>query len=195
MYKKLPVKKLTGKEEFKNVGQKKFSVLDFWQYAYSSLNDNILRGVLAEFIVESALKDKEDVEVRGAWGDYDIDFKGKKIEVKCSSYIQGWEQDKHSVIRWSGLRAKKIYWSEAIQKFSELSVEKIYKADIYVLCLFKHKDYETLDITDMSQWDFYVLTRDEIQKLTNNGFSISLSRLEKDNIPSLSFNQLADVIK
>lgn len=30
MYKKIPVKKLTGQEEFKNTGQKKFSILEFW---------------------------------------------------------------------------------------------------------------------------------------------------------------------
>ena len=195
MYKKIPVKKLTGQEQFKNIGQKKFSVLDFWQYGYSSLNDNVLRGALAEFIVENALKDKEDIKVRSAWGDYDVDFKGKKVEVKCCSYIQDWDQKDYSVISWSGLKARELYYSDAVKKQSELNSEKDYKADVYVLSLFKHKDHATLDILDMDQWDFYVLSRDELKEISNNGSSMSLVKLKKSDIEPISFNELADVIK
>lgn len=88
MYKKIPVRKLTGFEEFKNTPNKKFSVLEFWQYGFSNLNSNVLRGALAEFLVENALKDNDEIEVRSPWGDYDVLYKGKKIEVKCCSYIQ-----------------------------------------------------------------------------------------------------------
>lgn len=59
----------------------------------------MIRGVLAEFIVENALKDNDEIEVRSPWGDYDVLYKGKKIEVKCSSYIQDWEQKNLSVIK------------------------------------------------------------------------------------------------
>jgi hypothetical protein len=94
MYIKKPVVKLTGKETFKNTGTKKFSILEFWQYGFSNLNSNVMRGVLAEFIVESALKNNMEIETRSPWGNYDVFYLGKKIEVKCSAYIQDWDQNK-----------------------------------------------------------------------------------------------------
>ena len=98
MYKRNPVRKLTGTEQFKSTGSKQFSVLEFWQYGFSSLNSNVLRGALAEFLVENALKEHGEIEVRSPWGDYDVLYKEKKIEVKCCSYIQDWDQNKLSTI-------------------------------------------------------------------------------------------------
>jgi len=89
MYKRIPVTKLTGNEQFRNIGDKKFSVLEFWRYGFSNLNSNVLRGALAEFIVENALRGNEEIDVRNPWGDSDvIATDGKKIEVKCCSYLQ-----------------------------------------------------------------------------------------------------------
>ena len=194
MYKKVPVKKLTGNEFFKNTKNKKFSVLEFWQYGFSSLNSNVLRGALAEFLVENALKDKKDILIRNPWGDYDVETNDKKkIEVKCSSYIQDWDQDKLSTIYFSGLKAKEIYWSEAVKKRSDLK-ERDYKADIYILALLDHQEPTTLDILDIDQWSFYVLTKDRIKEITKDGNSISLSKLNKNNIKPYHFNQLANIV-
>jgi hypothetical protein len=195
MYKKLPVRKLTGNEQFKNVGEKNFSILEFWRYGFSSLNSNVLRGVLAEFIVENALKENNELDTRSPWGDYDVFYKGKKIEVKCCSYIQDWDQNKFSTIRWSGLKATDLYYSEAVNKKSEVIRTKSYKSDIYILSVFKHQDHTTLDILDMNQWEFYVLTKDEIQLIARGGNSVSLSRLVKNGIKSVGFGELGDVIK
>ena len=195
MYKKIPVRKLTGFEEFKNVGSQSFSVLEFWQYGFSSLNSNVLRGALAEFIVENALQDnKGDIDVRSPWGDYDVLYKNKKIEVKCCSYIQDWDQNNYSLIKWSGLKAKELYYSDAVQKKSEMMKTVAYKSDIYVLALFKHQDHATLDILDMDQWCFYVLPKEEIKHITKDGNSISLQRLNKHNISPNSFNEIKQTI-
>ena len=194
MYKRIPVSKLTGSEQFKNVGQKKFSVLEFWQYGFSSLNSNVLRGALAEFIVENALKDNMEIEVRSPWGDYDVLYKGKKIEVKCCSYIQDWDQSKLTTIQWSGLKAKELYYSEAVTKLSDLNKTADYKSDIYVLALFKHQEHATLDILDMDQWCFYVLSKEKIKELSRDRGSISLARMEKFNHEPVSFNDLAHTI-
>lgn len=196
MYKKIPVRKLTGFEEFENVGERSFSVLEFWQYGFSSLNSNVLRGALAEFIVENALQDnKSDIDVRSPWGDYDVLYKNKKIEVKCCSYIQDWDQNDYSIIKWSGLKAKELYYSDAVKKQSELSSVADYKSDIYVLSLFKHQDHATLDILDMDQWCFYVLSRNELRAITKDGNSISLNALIKNDIKSLNFTDIKAKIK
>ncbi|MFA5312223.1 MAG: hypothetical protein WC375_02755 [Methanomassiliicoccales archaeon] len=188
------MRKLTGSEQFKNAGQKKFSVLEFWQYGFSSLNSNVLRGALAEFIVENALKDNLEIEVRSPWGDYDVLYKGKKIEVKCCSYIQDWDQANYSIIKWSGLKAKELYYSEAVKKLSDLAVTADYKSDIYILALFRHQDHATLDILDMDQWCFWVLTKNQLKELSKNRSSVSLALLEKRQILPVSFLDLKSAI-
>ncbi len=193
MYKRIPVNKLTGNESFKNVGDKKFSVLEFWRYGFSNLNSNVLRGALAEFIIENALRSNEQIDVRNPWGDSDVVApNGKNIEVKCCSYIQDWDQDDYSKIIWSGLKAKSLYWSSAVSEFPRKEAD--YKSDIYILALFKHQDHATLDILDMNQWCFFVLSKEKIKDITKNGNSISLTKLEKFSIQPIGFNELYNVV-
>ena len=194
MYKKLPVNKLTGNEVFKNTGSKNFSVLEFWQYGFSSLNSNVLRGALAEFIIENALKENTQSEIRSPWGDYDVLFNEKKIEVKCCSYIQDWDQNDYSKVSWSGLKAKELYYSDATRKMSDISPNIDYKSDVYVFALFMHKDHETLDILDMNQWCFWVLTKDKLREVTKDRSSLSMVKLQKLGIEPVAFNDLANKI-
>lgn len=194
MYKRIPVRKLSGTETFKNAGSKKFSVLEFWQYGFSNLNSNILRGVLAEFLVENALKDKKEITIRNPWGDCDVMLdNGTKIEVKCCAYIQDWDQKELSKISFSGLKAKSLYWSSAVSEYPREPED--YKSDIYILSLLKHQDPDTLNILDMNQWCFYVLAKDELKRITKNGKSISIGKLEKNNIKPISFNELLRSVK
>lgn len=190
MYKKIPVRKLTGSEVFKNSGPKSFNVLEFWQYGFSSLNSNVLRGALAEFIVENALKQNKEIDVRSPWGDYDVLYQDTKIEVKCCSYIQDWDQNQFTKILWSGLKATELYYSDAVKRQSELNRVADYKSDIYVLALFKHQDHATLDILDMAQWCFYVLTKEQVKEVAKDGNSVSLARLNKHQIETYSFDNL-----
>lgn len=193
MFKRVPVQKLTGQEAFRNSGGKKFTVLEFWQYGFSNLNSNVLRGALAEFIVENALKDVKGINIRNPWGDSDVDApNGKTIEVKCCSYLQDWDQKEFSKVLWSGLKAKKLYWSSAVGAFPTSAPD--YKSDIYVLALFKHQVPDTLDILDMDQWCFYVLPQAQLKEVSKNGSSITIQRLEKNNISSIGFSELADRI-
>lgn len=194
MYKRIPVIKLTGEEVFKHTGDKKFSVLEFWKYGFSNLNSNVLRGALAEFLVENALRESSEIDVRNPWGDSDVLLpNGKKIEVKCCSYIQDWDQNNLTVIKWSGLKAQELYYSDAVKKMSEIKSAD-YKSDIYVLALFKHQEPATLDILDMKQWCFWVMSREKMQAVAKNGNSVSLSRLQKLNIQPVDFNELSRVI-
>ena len=187
-------KKLSGSEKFSHMGDGGVSVLDFWQYGFSNLNSNILRGVLAEFIVESALKDSTEIDVRNPWGDYDVLApNGKRVEVKSCSYIQDWEQSKHSRIVWAGLKAKNLFWSSAVGMPSVEPAD--YKADEYVLTLLKHQDSETLNILDLDQWCFWVLSREQIKELSKNGGSISLVALQKKGILPVEFGKVREEVE
>ncbi len=193
MYKRKPVEKLTGSERFENTHSKEFTVLDFWQYGFSNLNANVLRGALAEFLVENALHDPDDIVLRNPWGDSDVEYKGMKIEVKCCSYLQDWDQDKLSTIRWSGLKAKDLYWGKAVNgEYTEM--EASYKSDIYVLSLLHHKETETLNILDLNQWSFYVLSKEELRIISDDSSGVSLYRLEKHNIQPVQFGELQRAI-
>lgn len=190
MLKKKEVKKLTGNEFFKN---NNFSILEFWQYGFSNLNSNVLRGSLAEFIIENLLKDKSEIEIRNPWNDFDILYKNKKIEVKCSSYIQDWDQEDFSKIIFSGLKAKDLYWSKAVSEFNRDN-KKDYKADIYVLCLVNHKNPETLDLLNLDQWSFFILTKEKLKNISNNSSSISITRLEKNNYTPIKHEEVKKYI-
>ena len=187
-YKYTPAKpkKLSSKEPFKSTGNKRFTVLDFWQYAYSNLNSNIARGVLAEFIVENALNSR--IGVRDPWADWDVlGPDGVKIEVKCCAYLQAWPQDKLSRISFSGLKATKLYWSSALSGAHKAKQRPDYKSDVYVLCLVNHQVTKTLNLLDMDQWSFFVLSKNRLKQVTKNGSSVSLSTLEKHGVEPVAF--------
>ena len=90
--------KKTGKEPFTLNGEElPFDVSAFWRWSSSDLLGNALRGVLAEFIVASALGITE--RPREEWDAYDlITPSGLKVEVKSSAYLQSWQQTKLSKI-------------------------------------------------------------------------------------------------
>ena len=192
MYTRKPVTRLTGAEPFTNTSGKQLTLLDFWRYGLSNLNSNVTRGALAEFIVENALKDTDDIELRNPWGDWDVEYKGKKIEVKCSSYLQDWDQGELSRPVFTGLKAKELYYNDIVGKKSEKDAD--YKADIYVLCVLHHKETETLDVLDLDQWSFYVLSKEEIKEVSGDSSTLSLAKLNKSDIPISNFSKLRERI-
>ena len=150
--------------------------------------------MLAEFLVENALNGMTDTTIRNPWGDCDVVLRdGTKIEVKCCSYLQDWDQNEFSKISFGGLKAKDIYWSSAVGEFPKGAPG--YKSDIYIFALLKHQDPATLDILDLDQWCFYVLTRDRLGIITKNGASVSMKRLEKNNVAPVSFNELSAAVE
>ncbi|NQV89234.1 MAG: hypothetical protein HQ488_02840 [Parcubacteria group bacterium] len=192
-YVRKPVTKLSGDEHFSNHTTRPFTVLDFWEYGFSNLNSNVLRGSLAEFLVECALKELTEIEIRNPWGDYDVEYKSKKIEVKSCSYLQDWDQPKLSIIRWAGLKAKSLYWSSAVGDFNK-DEQKEYKSDIYVLALLNHTETETLDILNLDQWCFYVLSKEILKTISKDKSAISLLTLQKHDIKPVTFDHLKNVI-
>ena len=83
--------KLSGKEGFTFQNQKTgLNILEYWQWLYSDIYD--LQDTLAEYIVAKALG-KEEPNNIGSWTLYDIDYRGKRIEVKETSYYHSWQTD------------------------------------------------------------------------------------------------------
>ena len=170
----LEVKRKSGQEPFVSNGQNlSMNLLAFWQWSSSDLIGNALRGIVAEYIVTSAVGDHSGI--RQEWGSYDvITTGGIKVEVKSSAYIQSWSQSKYSGIQFS---IRPTYgWKAATNEYSS---EKIRQSDVYVFCLLKHKDQATINPLNLDQWQFYVISTKKLNESLGPQKSISLSKLEE----------------
>lgn len=77
---------LNGNEPFMdNEKALGFTVNDFWSFQFSNLWD--MQGEVGEFFVSMALGNAVPDNKCG-WTLYDIDYNGKRIEVKTTAYYQ-----------------------------------------------------------------------------------------------------------
>ncbi|KXG77113.1 hypothetical protein [Thermotalea metallivorans] len=170
-YPAVEIKKKSGDEQFLNAGDDAYTLRDFWAWAYSDLVGNTERGRLAEFIVAMALGITEGISV--SWDKYDLLSKeGIRVEVKSSAYLQSWEQQSLSKISF-GIQPT-YGWDSVSNKFD---AEKKHQSDVYVFCLLKHIDQDTLDPLDLSQWEFYVLPTAVLNKTVPEQKTITLNSL------------------
>ncbi|OBI55680.1 hypothetical protein A5667_23270 [Mycolicibacterium fortuitum] len=123
---------------------------EFLAWAYDDLLTNTTRGVLAEYIVATALGicDTKRLE----WDKHDLDIDGVGVEVKSAAYVQAWEQSRSSVIEFGIGPAKG--WDARTNTYAA-SAER--SADVYVFCLLEGEDREHIDPLEVAQWKFYVL--------------------------------------
>jgi len=185
MIRALKTNKKTGQEHFNFDGtQLPINVLSFWQWSSSDLLGNALRGKLAEFIVASAI----DVlgNLREEWDEYDlVANNGLKIEVKSSSYLQSWVQNKLSKI---------IFGIQPTGETQSSNPERSRKADIYVFCVLAHKEKETVDPSNLNQWDFYILKTTVLDKEVPTQKTITLSSLLDLNPIHVKYDKLKNEI-
>jgi hypothetical protein len=166
MLKRAPISKDTN-----IIGVNK-TIGDFWEWGFSDILSNSLRGIFAEFLVGSAIGCLNDKRIE--WDAFDLVYQDKKIEVKSSSYIQTWHNEKHSKISFN-IGAKKEY-DYQLRKYSS-TVKR--NADIYVFCLLKEKNEEIIDPLIIDQWEFYLVLTSYLDKHFPNQKTISLASLSK----------------
>lgn len=146
----LKVARKTGQEKFRDGSREcGFDLLDFWRWSVSDLVSNTWRGVVAEYIVARALGVAGGL--RNDWRAYDLaTVDGVKVEVKSSAYVQTWKQNNHSRIEF-GI-GKRSAWDAETNKLGD---EARRHADVYVFALLHHKDRQSIDPTDLAQWEFF----------------------------------------
>ena len=191
--KELPAIKTTrksGDETFHNHGKSlPFNLLSFWQWSSSDLISNALRGVLAEFIVASAIGYTDGI--RKEWDAFDLEtLDGKKIEVKSAAYIQSWSQKKLSQIQF-GIRPTQG-WNATSGTYSK---ERIRQADIYVFCVLAHQNQDTINPLNLEQWTFYIVVTDTLNRAVTEQKTITLSKLLKLNHRKVKYEDIAVAIK
>lgn len=170
-----PPQVLTGEEVFAGLDA---TVRDFWSWGMSDLRNNTLRGVVAEFLVARAVGAQAPYRVE--WDPFDVlTPDGVRIEVKSGAYLQSWEQKRPSRIVFSGLSARLL---DPVT--GAYSVERGYNADVYVFAVQTAQAHDVLDVLDTTQWEFYVLARDEVASTGYRSLSLAtVARLAGEAVP------------
>ena len=154
------------------------TVGDFWSWGYSNVLTNNLRGVFAEFLVGMALGAVEGT--RTEWDAFDVLYGGTrveggaKIEVKSSSYLQSWHQDKPSAISWSV--GEHFAFDPATNDWAPA---KKRTADCYIFCVYtEREDRNPAKVPDPNKWIFYVVPTRVIDEKLGSQKTVVLSRIE-----------------
>lgn len=185
----IEVTKKTGEEYFiSSEYALRLQVKDFWKWSVSDLVSNATRGILAEFLVASALGLSGGV--RNEWDAFDILMTdGMKIEVKSAAYLQSWAHVNLSKISF---KISPTYsWDSQTNK---TSAEQHRQADIYIFCLLKHLEKETLDPLNLDQWEFYLLTSKILNEKVPTQKSISLAKLLQLKPCVAKYENLSDCV-
>lgn len=186
MLEQITVTKKTGTEPF--VGARDITLADYWAWAHSDLVSNAERGRLAEFIVSNALG--AEMTCRVEWDAYDVlTPEGIKVEVKASGYVQTWVQKDYSFPNF-GIRPT-IGSSDGGATFTG---PRQRQADVYVFCLHVHKDQETINPLDLSQWEFYVLPTSTLNEKMADAKAISLAKLISLGAVKTDYAGLAEAV-
>lgn len=180
-----------GNEQFMLDGKESgTSILDFWRWAYSGLSDNVERGVLAEFLVKSAMGYAGDDTNEGkrVWHCYDlVGPHGIRLEVKSvvRNYARGENKD------------KMVFNIAQTRMFCEYresySVEKDRHSDIFIFCIWNCKDSRQ-DPINIDDWEFYVVSTKLINECFKDQKSISYKALLALKPTHCSFANLRDGI-
>lgn len=190
MLNKIKVEIKSGDEDFTFENIKlQFKLIDFWKWSVSDIISNATRGILAEFIVATALKVDLNTP-RDEWGSYDLlTPEGIKVEVKSAAYIQTWAQKDLSKIQFS-VRPAKI-WNTETNTYDSIPKRD---SDVYVMCLLKHKDQDTINPLDLSQWTFYVISTKILNNYHQTKSNLSLKSVESLTNP-IKYNEISDAVR
>lgn len=160
-----------GSETFILAGQPiGFSVIDFWRFQFSNLWD--MQDQIAEFIVARALGQTEPYNKNG-WTLWDINYKGRRIEVKETAYYHSWRSDgKVSAQRTFGI-------TKAYSRYKDPTSEFKRQSDIYVFCLNTGESKESSNPLYLENWRFWIVPTETINHACSDNKTITLSRLQK----------------
>lgn len=186
----MEVTRKTGKEPFEIGGETlPFNLLHFWQWSSSDLVGNALRGLLAEYVVATALGCATGVRVE--WDAFDLETpEGTKVEVKSAAYVQSWKQEEPSRIQF-GIQPTHG-WNPKTNAFAP---DKARQADVYVFCVLEHKDQATINPLNLDQWAFHIISAKKLNQLFGDQKTVSLGRLLENEPESVRYKEIPETIK
>ena len=169
--------------------ERTLSVLDYWRWACSDLLSNRERGILAEFLVASALEVGDGVRVE--WDATDVVTANRfHVEVKSAAYVQSWQQNDYSRISFN--IAPRKSWNAATNTFEQ---EASRSAQVYVFCLLAEKDVNRVDPLDVGQWRFWVVPTAVLNEQLGDQKSIGLRTLEGLTEGDVRYEELTEAVE
>lgn len=151
------------------------NVQDFWRWGFGDLRMNIVRGVLAEFLVAKALG-IDTSAARDAWDNYDLRYGETTIEIKSTARWQSFVSRRPSKLVFNGLRRRR--WDETTMLRRE-HPEVI--ADVYIFAMHSCDTPADYDPLTVDQWSFFVLPGHVVRE--SLGKSVSAGSLERHTTP------------
>ena len=164
-------------------------LLEFWQWNQPDLLSNALRGKLAEFIVARVVNATTEMRIERDMFDL-ITPDGIKIEVKSAAYVQSWQQAKNSTISFGIAPAKG--WQASTNTYA---TEIKRSTDVYVFCLLNEQDRSVVNPLNLDQWEFFVLSIEQINQEKGNQKTIGLNSLLKMKPVRTGFLGLAEAVQ
>lgn len=146
-----------------------FTVLDFWRFQHSNIWD--VQEEIAEFIVAKALG--QDVPYnKNGWTLWDINYRGKRIEIKETGYYHSWRADgKVSQVRNFGINKAYSTYKDNTSSFERQN-------DVYVFCLNIGETKEASNPLQLEHWRFWVVLTETINRLCGDNKKISLGKIK-----------------
>lgn len=161
---------------------------DFWLWAYTDFVNNIQRGALAEFIVASAIGCTESSRIQ--FRPFDLmSPEGWRIEVKCASYVQSWENRHPDHISYSIAPAS---LPDPVLGYID-NAPKQRNCDCYVFSLYKATSPDQNPL-DLDLWEFFVLNTAVLDAEKPTQKSITLPSLLTLHPVSCSYSELGKSI-
>ena len=183
----IPVIRRNGTEPI--IGTEHLRLKHFWEWSASDLMSNATRGILAEFLVAAAIGKSDGV--RSEWDAFDLQTtSGLKLEVKSSAYLQSWYQRDLSKITFSIPPTRA--WNAETNRYA-LKAQR--QADVYVFALLHHKEQDTINPLDLSQWTFFVVSRKRLECVGPKRKSVGLAQLLKIRPRVSAFHELPAAIE
>lgn len=144
-----------GCETFNHEGQpllRPTNVEEYWAWAHSNLANNVERGLVAEYLVRHALELRDGP--RDHWmRESDLNVEGHNIQVKCSAFMQSWEQSRDSKIQFR-LKRDKLN--------CDLFIFAVWWAQGGV------RPDAPISIIDVGQWWFFLITGENLRTVLEN---------------------------
>lgn len=159
-------------------------VAEFFQWAFSDLCDDDIKGWFAEWLIAKICQ--IPTQRRVSWANSDlITPEGLRIEIKASAFWQSWKfvdeygvdmsAPSHTPVPRSQVRFTGLVARDSVKP--NISEEAKFKSDVYIFAFHNQEDWQQWSALDIDKWEFYVLTHEEIIALGSK--SISLKKLEK----------------
>jgi hypothetical protein len=191
------MKNYTGEEQFTSRGiARDFSLSDFWRWQASDLLSGTTRGVLAEFLVASALGINDGIH-GFSFMPYDLLFKNGekewKLEIKSSAYLQ----TEQALAKGEGLSAIKFSirpTREYVQggENNEFPYPPKRQSDMYIFCIFIAKDRATADPLNLDLWCFYPVKTSTLDEAFGDRKTLSFAALQSLNCGCYDYESLRD---